>query len=148
MKTLKFKIFTLACFAWPVMADEIKITVPITSHHVGSNLTYDYNETNYGLGFEFNNFGGIWFRNSYRKPTLGAYYSLNTMIGNYVEVGARLGILTGYERVTGHEISPVAMPYVGAIYDHHQLNISVIPTGMASDSEVDQVITLDYQYSF
>lgn len=148
MKTIKTAMIITMMVPAISFADDFKITLPIGSHHFGADSSYDYNEKNYGFGLEFVNFGAIWFKNSYHKNTYGLYYSLNTTFKNHITIGARIGALTGYERITGEKLSPVAMPFLGLKYDQHNLNFSVIPTAVAADSDVDAVLTLDYQYSF
>ena len=130
-------------------ASDFAITLPIACKHVGKTDNEHYNEVNAGFGIEAYNIGVTYYNNSYSKPSVAMYYNFESpIIYNYFTVGIRAGGVTGYEQFTGFKVTPVAQPYFSANYDNHSLNLGVLPTGIAADSTVKAVITLDYQYNF
>jgi hypothetical protein len=114
----------VASFLCATAAQADELVIHTGSYHADSSYTHEvnywdqygnylyttrnqvtYNNFNPGVGYKFNNgvsVGGYF--NSYRKPTM--YVAKEWMMVDYFGVIA--GLATGYDRPTGHTVTPMA----------------------------------------
>ena len=92
-----FLILTLAITSMMSMASE-NLIVPTISHHSG---TFDYDNSNFGLGFEKEARDNLWFgfvsyNNSYSKVSTMVFAAKRFEVGSFT-VGGSIGIADNYE---------------------------------------------------
>lgn len=87
----------------------------------------DFNEVHNLIGFEYNDWGYVNFKNSYGKQTHAIAYSPEYYTNNYLELGVSYGIVYGYEQV---EIFPMVMPKMTLKYKDFpvKLDLNYVPT--------------------
>lgn len=87
----------------------------------------EYNEVHSLIGFEYNDFGYINFKNSYGKQSHAIAYSPEYYTNNYLELGVSYGIVYGYEQV---KLFPMVMPKMTLKYKDFpiKLDFNYVPT--------------------
>ena len=107
-------------------ADEIQVTVGSMHFQDG-----DFNEVNPGfiygkdLSDNWQAIGGI-YRNSYSKTTVTAGIEVQFAVAGPISAGAQAGFATGYEEMTGMEVTPIGTLFLQA-WSRPGVRISVIP---------------------
>ena len=87
----------------------------------------EYNEVHSLIGFEYNDWGYVNFKNSYGKQTHAVAYSPEYYENNYLELSVSYGLVYGYEQV---EIFPMIMPKMTLKYKDFpvKLDLNYVPT--------------------
>lgn len=96
-----------------------QLVFPLASHHVGSS--YEYNESNIGVGFQHDTIGVLTYNNSFSDQSVFAYYDYVAYDQNDFKVGTYSGLVTGYD---ASPLMPVTTPYL----QYGPMNLSVIPS--------------------
>jgi len=112
----------LACST--VGADQLDI-IAASKHGVLVDLdaTYDFNESNIGLGYIADNGVTVGaYNNSYRHTSVYVGYTVETH-AKYLNVGVVSGLVTGYTGL----VSPMVMPYVLIGPSDVRLKVGYIP---------------------
>jgi len=126
---MKILLMLLTLISFNVTSTELIISG--LSHHFTKGpevingityLPYDYNERNYGVGFEYNNYEVLLFKNSYHDTSLMLAYNLRKNLNDYVSVGVRFGGASGYSQF----IRPFAIPNV-TVWVKRFVEVSYIP---------------------
>lgn len=87
----------------------------------------EFNEVHSLVGFEYNDWGYINFKNSYGKQSHAIAYSPEYYENNYLELSINYGIVYGYEQI---EIFPIIMPKLTLKYKDFpvKLDLNYVPT--------------------
>lgn len=141
----------LACASLSTSANEFRATIPLASKHYfcASNQCLDLNESNLGLGFEYNGYGLLGFENSYSRQSYALYKAFEYDSTAYLGFGIRLGGVTGYKEESGLAVVPFAHPYLKIRpLQCWSFNVGVAPVGLIDAKNYNLVVTLDSQISF
>lgn len=96
-----------------------------------TSLYRKWNEQNYGIGYEYANFGLHVYKNSYHEISVAAAYDLKYQIqdlGNYdVVAGVRLGVVTGYD-LYNWAVTPFVHPHITLWSDNLGIELGLLPS--------------------
>lgn len=87
----------------------------------------EFNEVHNLIGFEYNDWGYINFKNSYGNQTHAIAYSPEYYENNYLELSISYGLVYGYEQI---KIFPMIMPKLTLKYKDFpvKLDLNYVPT--------------------
>lgn len=126
------------------------VTALVKAYH--SDREMHYNEENPGIGFEYGTEDvraiGMFFKNSYDKPStlIGAVYTPFDVSG--VKFGALGGVVNHYPRNNG-KFGPVAAGYVSKEFGNYGVNMIWAPPLHAFDtSRPTWMFALQLKYKF
>jgi len=111
-------------------ATDLWLSATVASYH--SNRDAEYNERNYGLGFEYGAadrwraVGGVYDNSYYRTTVYGGALYLYP-VSQSIKVGVMLGLASGYSHVVG-PLAPVALPTIAIEGKQFGANIGVMPS--------------------
>ena len=122
----------MALSTW-ACADQLDITLASSHSTAGywsqDGKTYrEYNEVNLGVIYTWDNgvVAGL-VHNSYDELALMTGYTLQSDLGCCLNFGITAGIATGYEQLTGHEVSPMVMPFMTFGPDVFRFKVGLTP---------------------
>ncbi|MCW8331168.1 hypothetical protein MD588_20440 [Photobacterium sp. SDRW27] len=149
---MKFAFAILFAFAsLSAIGSDFRVTLPLVSKHYfcGNNQCIQLNETNLGVGGEYDGYGVISFENSHSRQSFAAYKAFEYGVTSYLGLGIRLGGASGYKEETGMDIVPLVQPYFRLVpMNRFSLNVGIVPVGLVDTKNYNMVITLDSQISF
>ncbi len=110
---------------------ETYLTLNLASKHFSADK-YNYNEENFGIGLNYNNYLIGQYKNSFNKNSVYAGYQLQKRVNKHLAYGLKAGLVTGY---TDEEMESVdiggaklfAIPQMSIGYKNINYLIGVIP---------------------
>ena len=104
----------ISCLCYLVMS--------VASQHLGAT---GLNQTNPGIGVEFNHYHVGEYRNSLSRTSVYAGKDWET--GGAVKIGVLAGAVTGYNRLAGSSVLPLLAPFVSVEYGRFGANVALLP---------------------